>query len=411
MKWLKECLISGEKVTLEMVIEKNGRDFPLLLKLKETEQDPEWHAEGDVHIHTNMVMDELYKIFDENDFTIDEKYILLMSAIFHDIAKPLTSKWKEVRGKQHLTAKNHEYEGLSYLSYKFMSVDVDQTLAPHILNLVGYHQMPKLLVVKEDTNEWDYALLMEETAGYLFYFLELADMRGRETADYEAQLEYMELFKMYAEDYNCFSTTSNLEQRLRDLFAETFDETDEEALSYLVGKAKKRLSEKAIVDPIVVYQKYFERKNNHSTLFVMCGLSGSGKSTTVERIKSEKDISLVVELDALRKQHTQKSNNRREVDGRVRQEAKELLKAAFAKNENVIFDACNHRKDFRSIICDLAEEYFAKTVLVFVKTPFEQCVKNDRDRSVRTVGEAVIKKQLETFQYPEKLEFNEIYSQ
>lgn len=411
MKWLKDALINNERITLEKVIEKNGKDFPLLLKLKETEQDPEWHAEGDVHIHTNMVIDEIYKIFDETTFSIDDKYILLMSAIFHDIAKPITSKWKEVRGEQHLTASGHEYEGLSYLTYKFMSTDVDQSLAPQILDLVAYHQMPKLLVVKEDSTEWDYALLMEHTAGYLFYHLELADMRGRETADYDDQLEYMELFKMYAQDFGCYDSKSGIDQRLTNLFTTTFNESDELALSYLVGKAKKRLSEKAIIDPIVVYQKYFEQKDNHSVLYLMCGLSGSGKSTTVEKIKQDSNIGLVVELDALRKAHAQKSNNRREIDGRVRQEAKELLKKAFAKNENVIFDACNHRRDFRTIICDLAEEYFAKTVLVFVQTPVEQCIRNDINRSVRTVGDKVINKQLATFQYPERKEFNEIYSQ
>ena len=30
MKWLKKKIDSNEKVNLEMVIEKNGQDFPLL---------------------------------------------------------------------------------------------------------------------------------------------------------------------------------------------------------------------------------------------------------------------------------------------------------------------------------------------------------------------------------------------
>lgn len=408
MKWLKEKLKSNKRISLIDVIQQNGKDFPLLLELEKTEQDPEWHAEGNVFIHTNMVIDELYKIFEEHQLTIDEKYILLMSVIFHDIAKPLVSKWKEVLGVQRLTAKGHEYEGMSYLFYRFLELDIDKKEAQQILDLVGYHQMPKLLVVKEGYTEWDFKLLTQINSGKLFYLLELADMRGRTTTDYESQLEYMEMFKLYCEDYNCFDSVSHIDKELRNLFVNTFNETSESAISFLVGKTKKRLYDKDIVDPVVSYQKYFEQKDNHGTLFLMCGISGSGKSTTVNKLQDEYDVSTVIELDKLRESHVIKKNNRREVDGRVRQEAKELLKRALSKKENVIFDACNQRKDFRTQICDLAEEYFAKTVLVFVETPVSTCIKNDRDRSVRTVGENVIYSQMKTFQFPEWFEFNEV---
>lgn len=409
MKWLKEKIERNEKIDLSMVIEKNGQDFPLLLELEKTEQDPEWHAEGNVFIHTNMVIDEMYKIFDEEDsLSLSDKYILLMAVIFHDIAKPLVSKWKEVLGVNRLTAKNHEYEGMSYLFYRFLEQDLEETEMNHILNLVGYHQMPKLLVVKNGYTSWDFKLLTEKTRGELFYLLELADMRGRVTTDYEEQLEYMELFKLYCIDENCFYSESGLNEELRSLFKNTFDEKEESALSFLIGKTKKRLHEKTLIEPLVAYQKYFEQKDNHGTLFMLCGLSGSGKTSAVKKLIENHGATTIIELDELRKKHDIKKNNRREVDGRVRQEAKELLKRSLSNKEVVVFDACNQRKDFRSQICDLAEEYFAKTVLVFVKTPISQCIKNDRERSVRTVGDKVINYQAKTFQYPEDIEFNEV---
>lgn len=409
MKWIKELISQNKKINLSMVIEKNGKDFPLLLKLEETEQDPEWHSEGNVFIHTNMVIDEMYAIFEEEELSLSDKYILLMSAIFHDIAKPLVSKWKEVRGVERLTARNHEYEGMSYLFYRFLEMEMDEEESKHILNLVGYHQLPKLLVVRDGSDKWDYKLLTNETRGELFYLLELADMRGRTAKDKEDQIEYIELFKMCAEDYDCFHTSSDLDKELESLFIENFDCTDPLELSYLVGKTKKRLRDKEILDPLVAYQKYFEHKSNHATLYLMCGLSGSGKTTTVNSLIENNNVTTVIELDALRKKHDVKRNNRREVDGRVRQEAKELLKRALSNKESVVFDACNQRKDFRTQIADLAEEYFAKTVLVFVKTPVSQCIKNDRDRTIRTIGSDVIESQQRQFQYPEDSEFNEVY--
>ena len=41
-------------------------------------------------------------------------------------------------------------------------------------------------------------------------------------------------------------------------------------------------------------------------------------------------------------------------------------------------------------------------------TPLSQCIKNDRDRTVRTVGEQIIYNQRKSFQYPVNSEFNEV---
>jgi len=45
-----------------------GDIFPLLKEYKNTIQDPVWHAEGDVHIHTDMVLTELYKLLESKEW-------------------------------------------------------------------------------------------------------------------------------------------------------------------------------------------------------------------------------------------------------------------------------------------------------------------------------------------------------
>lgn len=409
MHYLKSKIQNNEKIALSDFIDANKNKYPLLEKMIETEQDPEWHSEGNVFIHTQMVIDEVYHLFDQYSFSNSDKFILIMSAIFHDIGKFHTSKWSDLPTGRHLTARNHEYEGLSYLFYRFLEEDMTDYERNAILELVGYHQKPKLLIVKNKTDLWSFKLLTENIAGYLFYYFEVADMKGRICKDKETQLNYLEEFKMFCEEYDCFHTKSNINEELKNLFISNFNEKDEKALSFLIGKAKKQLNDNEIIDPITLYSKYFEQKNNHGVFYLMCGISGSGKTTTVEKIKSETTISAVIELDELRKQYKQKSNNRKEIDGKVRQDAKELIKRHLANKDNIIFDACNHRKDFRDILFSLAEEYFAKTVLVFVETPLNQCIKNDRDRSVRTLGSDIITKQRDVFQFPERYEANEIY--
>ena len=193
-------------------------------------------------------------------------------------------------GVERVTASNHEYEGLSYLYYRFLELDITKEDMDNILELVGYHLYPKKLVIFEEGNpEYAFKLLTENTSGKYFYFLELADMRGRETIDYEEQIEYMELFKEYCLEFNCLETNSNIDNELRNTILEVYPEETENSLSYLVGKTKKRWSEGNKVDPHVIYNKYYEHKDKYSNFYVLCGLSGSGISTVVKKLTSKND--------------------------------------------------------------------------------------------------------------------------
>ncbi|USN51840.1 MAG: HD domain-containing protein [Myxococcales bacterium] len=79
--------------------------FPELEALIGCEQDPEWHPEGDVWIHSLMVTDEAAKIC--TDLPQDERLIVMAGALCHDLGKPSTTIFKD----GHVKSPGHEQAG------------------------------------------------------------------------------------------------------------------------------------------------------------------------------------------------------------------------------------------------------------------------------------------------------------
>ena len=404
MNWILESLRKKQKLTLNDVIDKVGDRYGLLQKFRETPQDKEWHSEGDVHIHTDMVIQETYRIFEKEKFSERDQLILIMAAIFHDICKPLTTKERIIKEKIRVVAPKHEEMGLSYLFYRLIEEDIEEEVRNSVLELVGYHQQPKLLVVK-NKGIWHYKYLTRNIPGYLFYYHQIADMRGRVCGDKNIQLEYLEEFKMFCEEYNCFYTRSGIDKEIKEYLSENFNFNGDSDLLYIEKKALTDLIKDEYEDPIVAYQKYFEKKDNYPRLFLMCGLSGSGKSTQVRELK-EKWEAEVISLDEIRKDYKINNTNRKSVDGKVLQVAMKRLKECLANNINVIWDACNIRKDFREKIMTVGEKYGSLNCIVFVKNSLSRCIYNDSLRSDGFLGKEVIEEQYEKFQYPEDKECN-----
>ena len=55
-------VLAGATPTIDEFVLALGDRLNLLQEYKSTLQDSEWHAEGDVYIHTGMVLDETYQI-------------------------------------------------------------------------------------------------------------------------------------------------------------------------------------------------------------------------------------------------------------------------------------------------------------------------------------------------------------
>jgi tRNA nucleotidyltransferase (CCA-adding enzyme) len=66
--------------------------YPMLRPLAATPQDPHWHPEGDVWIHTLHVCDAAAEVADREALGEDARAVLLFAALCHDLGKPATTQ-------------------------------------------------------------------------------------------------------------------------------------------------------------------------------------------------------------------------------------------------------------------------------------------------------------------------------
>lgn len=390
---LKERILADEELSAVEFIEVLAGAFPLLLDLEKTDQDEQWHAEGDVLIHTDMVLAEVYEIMDTEDFSYDDKVILIFSALFHDIAKPLTTKRIERDGRECLICPNHEELGRSYLSLRLLDAGFPALIAKQIADLVGYHQMPKRLLIR-DAGYSAFAQLSRQVDLRLLYYLELADMRGRICQDRETQIEWIELFKEEVIRHDLWSNKPYISWL--DKIVEAFPQERSSFHEHALAKIMKDFETGLIHSLEEGLARAHAMKGGYAQLIMPCGLSGSGKSTWIQSFADDYEI---ISLDEIRRELTGKESDQK-LNAQVVQIAKERLKVALAKKQKIIYDATNLRKDLRQKLLSLAENYGAYTEIVFFAKPFTSAKKANRFRA-RQVDNKVMAYQLDRLQVPE----------
>src|SRR5438552_6944189 len=81
--------------------------FPEIKALVDVPQDPEWHPEGDVFVHTGLVIDGARKLLD--DLPYAKQVTVMLAALAHDFGKPATTEFVDGR----LRSRGHEEAGVS----------------------------------------------------------------------------------------------------------------------------------------------------------------------------------------------------------------------------------------------------------------------------------------------------------
>lgn len=369
-----------------------GTYFPKLHCLKDTPQDAQWHAEGDVATHTNMVLQELYLLLADEYAHLQgsRRQALIIATALHDIAKAWTTCERDVRGEMHIVAPRHEAKGRSYLCFLLRQLPLEYSVVHSVLMLIGEHNRPKHLAISGDEN--GYLQLSRMVDIELLYLLELADMRGRIAKDVGDTVELIQLFKLYAEEFGCWKECPYLSWN-DELKSKSGYEGD--LLDLTIAQSKSDREAGLIWSPDEAIARSFKYREGFPSVVILCGLSGSGKSSYVEKHYGDHRI---ISLDLIREQLFGKQSKQGN-PGMVMQEAKEQLRQVLREKGKAVWDATSLRKDFRSMVIDLVRDYGGMTTLVFFHTSIAEAKSGNKSRE-RQVDAQVLQKQIDTFEYP-----------
>jgi tRNA nucleotidyltransferase (CCA-adding enzyme) len=102
-------------------------------------QEPDWHPEGDVDLHTAHVMNAAARIADNYNLQGDDRAVLIYAALSHDFAKAHTTEQKEVDGVMRWTAHGHEKAGGPLAESFLKSIGVKRDIIKRVIPIVENH--------------------------------------------------------------------------------------------------------------------------------------------------------------------------------------------------------------------------------------------------------------------------------
>ena len=118
---------------------------PEVVELPNTPQDLKWHPEGDVWIHTLMVVDEMAKIVEQEHIDEEDAEVLFLAAFCHDFGKPITTEI--IDGS--VRARGHEPAGVDPAEKFLYQIGMKASTRTKVKNLVANHLAPSMMYVQE----------------------------------------------------------------------------------------------------------------------------------------------------------------------------------------------------------------------------------------------------------------------
>ena len=138
---LEKALLKARKPSIffEALREMDQLDlwFPELKSLIGIDQNKKYHTEGDVWVHTMMVLDEAAKlrVYSNNPLGF------MLSALCHDYGKAVATEI--INGEIHAYA--HETKGLPLVKAFMNRITGEVGLTKYVLNMTEYHMKPNVL--------------------------------------------------------------------------------------------------------------------------------------------------------------------------------------------------------------------------------------------------------------------------
>lgn len=336
-------------------------------QMKNTQQAPDYHGEGDVYTHTMMVCKALESLQEFNELREVEQKILYRAALLHDIGKTVTTVFEDGRwhSPKHAPIGSRMAREIMFKDMNVGGMDILMRRREAVCALVKHHSFPTHAI--EDENGVlklhriaSNSLLMPEFSIKLLCILAKADCLGRICNDQEELIEKIELCKELAIEEGCYNFCYNFpSEQTRRVF----------------------LSGNDIWKDTELYD------DTWGTIYMMSGLPGVGKDYMIKKMLG--DIPMV-SLDEIRKEKNIKPTDNQ---GTVANIAKEIAKEYLRKHQSFVWNATNLTNQMREQLVSLFENYGANVHIMYVESSYAKLSIQNKNREA-VVPQYVIDKMI-----------------
>jgi predicted kinase len=335
--------------------------------MKDTPQDKIWHAEGDVQIHTKMVVNTLLNLEAFKSLSEQYKHIMVTAALMHDIEKRSTTTEEERNGRLCIVAPRHAQKGeRTARKLLYQVYECPFNIREKICALVRYHGVP-LWGHNREGYEKNVISASLKVQTYLIGMIAKADVLGRNCPDQESLLDDIEYFNLICQDLG---------------------------VKYLKHEFKNNASRYYYLNN-GGYKDIDMFDESNFTVVMLAGIAGAGKDTLIKNKYSELPM---ISLDGIRREMDIKPTDKKG-NGKVYQEAKERCKELMRINEDFVFNATNISRDMRGKWINLFHEYNGSVIIEYIEVPYDELIKRNSTRLYR-LPEKVIHKMINNLEIP-----------
>ncbi len=188
---IEEHLLKDDKPSeyfnslVETGLFKKEYPFNLLSRLREIEQSPKHHPEGNVWNHTMLVLDNAAQVKSQSSDT----RVFMWSALLHDIGKATTTKLRKGR----ITSYDHDKEGEKLARSFLECFTQDEEFITKVTRMVRWHM--QILFVTNKLPFSDISTMKSQVDVKEIGLLGFCDRLGRKMEqDVNKEIETMENF-------------------------------------------------------------------------------------------------------------------------------------------------------------------------------------------------------------------------
>jgi predicted kinase len=343
---------------------------PWLRSLAGCPQDPLFHGEGDVWVHTRMVCEALASLPAWRELHAERRRVLFAAALLHDVGKPDRTRL-EADGR--ITSRGHALRGSILARRLLWSRGVPFGVREQVTALVRHHMRPFYLLERDDSQRLALEISQAARCDDLALLAE-ADARGRIAPDVQRLLDNVGLFAEFCREQGCLECPRPF--------------ASEQARFLYFQDAGRHPDSPA-------------HEDFRSEAVLLSGLPGSGKDHWIAAHLPHWPL---ISLDALRDELDVAPTD---TQGPVLARARELAREYLRQGRSFVWNATNISRQLRREVVRLFAGYGARVRIVYVEVPEADLHRQNRRRSA-VVPAAVLERFLDRWEVPDVTEAHRV---